>query len=214
MIGLLGLSFVIVIHEFGHFIACKLFGITTPVFSIGFGPRIFGMRIGTTLFQIAAFPFGGYVRIATKQLAAQPYAVKALILLAGIAINILFAYLVFAFFKLRKINIRQMMQETAGHAPGGIMGPIGIISLISYSISLSFDHFLLLLGGLSFSIGIFNLLPVPFLDGGQLAVYTIEALTGPLSKNAYYNVGTLIFVLLFLLFMLYITIGDMRKLWK
>jgi len=171
------------------------------------------MRIGTTLFQIAAFPFGGYVKIATKQLAAQPYAVKALILLAGIAINILFAYLVFAFFKLRHINVKKMMEETSENASGGIMGPIGIISLISYSISLSFNHFLLLLGGLSFSIGMFNLLPIPFLDGGQLAVYTIEALTGPLSNNAY-NVGTLIFVLLFILFMLYITVGDMRKLWK
>lgn len=171
------------------------------------------MHIGSTLFQIAALPLGGYVQIATKQLDAQPYIVKAIILLAGIAINIIFAYAVFTFFKLRKINIRQIMQQTAEHAPSGVMGPIGIVSLISYSISLSFDHFLLLLGGLSFSIGIFNLLPVPFLDGGQLAVYTIEALAGPLSKNAY-NVGTLIFVLLFLLFMFYITIGDMRKLWK
>lgn len=213
MIGLLGLSFVILIHEFGHFIACKLFDIATPVFSIGFGPRIIGVRIGTTLFQIAAFPFGGYVSIATQQLDVQPYAVKAIILLAGIAINILFAYLVFALFKMRNINTNQMMEETSAHTKGGIMGPIGIISMISYSISLSFNHFLLLLAGLSFSIGIFNLLPIPFLDGGQLAVYTIEAFTGPIADNTY-NIGTLIFMLLFLLFILYITLGDIKKLWK
>lgn len=213
MIGLFGLSFVILIHECGHFIACKLFDIATPVFSIGFGPRIIGIRIGGTLFQIAAFPFGGYVSITTQQLDAQPYAVKAFILLAGIVVNIVFAYLIFAFFKLRNIDVKKMMEETSANAHGGIMGPIGIISLISYSISLSFNHFLLLLGGLSFSIGIFNLLPIPFLDGGQLAAYTLEALTGPISDNAY-SISTLIFIAVFILFMLYITLGDIRKLWK
>ncbi len=213
IIGLLGLSFVIVIHEFGHFIACKLFGIATPVFSIGFGPRLIGYKIGSTLFQIAAFPLGGYVAIATAQLDAQPYVVKAIILLAGIAINFLFAYLVFTFFRLRKINVREMMQQTAEHADKGVMGPIGIIALMSYSVSLSFNHFLLLLGGLSFSIGMFNLLPIPFLDGGQLALYTIEAITGPISDGAY-NITMLIFFILFLLFIFFITIGDIRKLWR
>src|SRR3989344_3111860 len=185
IIGLLGLSFVIVIHEFGHFLACKLFDIATPVFSIGFGPHLFGVHIGNTLFQIAALPLGGYVQIATKQLDAQSYMVKAIILLAGIAINFLFAYIIFAIFKLRNIDVKQMMQQTSEHVRNGIMGPIGIVSLMSYSISLSFNHFLLLLGGLSFSIGMFNLLPVPFLDGGQLAVYTIEAITGPVSDSTY-----------------------------
>ncbi len=213
LIGLLGLSFVIVIHEFGHFIACKLFGIATPVFSIGFGPRLFGYQIGSTIFQIAAFPFGGYVAIATDQLDAQPYFIKAIILLAGIAINFLFAYLIFSFFRFRNINARKMMQQTAEHAPNGVMGPIGIIALMSYSVSLSFNHFLLLLGGLSFSIGMFNLLPIPFLDGGQLALYTIEAITGPISDGTY-NISMFIFFILFLLFIFFITIGDIRKLWR
>jgi regulator of sigma E protease len=121
LIGLLGLSFVIVIHEFGHFLACKLFGIATPVFSIGFGPRLFGYQIGSTIFQIAAFPFGGYVAIATDQLDAQPYIIKAIILLAGIAINFLFAYLIFSFFRFRNINVRKMMQQTAEHTSKGVI---------------------------------------------------------------------------------------------
>jgi regulator of sigma E protease len=69
------------------------------------------------------------------------------------------------------------------------------------------------LGGLSFSIGLFNLLPIPFLDGGQLLFYTIEAITGPISDGAY-NISMLIFFILFLLFIFYITIGDIRKLWR
>ena len=213
LIGLCGLSFVIVIHELGHFIACKIFGIATPTFSIGFGPRLIGYKIGSTLFQIAAFPFGGYVEIATDQLDAQPFAVKAIVLLAGIAINFLFAYLIFSFFRFRHIDIRTMMEQTTKHAPQGIMGPIGIIALMSYSVSLGFNHFLLLLAGLSFSIGIFNLLPIPFFDGGQLLLYAIEAVTGPISDGAY-NITMLIFFGLFLLFIAFITIGDIRKLWR
>ena len=195
----------------GHFLACKLFHIATPVFSIGFGPTLAGVTIGTTFFQIAALPLGGYVSIATAQLDAQPYFIKAIVLLAGVVSNILFAYVIFAWFKMRSIDRRALMQETTQHVSGGIMGPIGIISLISYSLFLGYNHFLLLLGGLSYSIGIFNLLPVPFLDGGQLAVYTIEAFTGPISDSTY-NIATLIFLCLFILFMLYITVGDMRSL--
>jgi len=62
--GILGIGFLIGIHEFGHFLFCKLFKIRTPSFSIGFGPKIFEKQIGETLFKISAIPFGGYVEIA------------------------------------------------------------------------------------------------------------------------------------------------------
>ncbi len=211
IVGLLGLSFVILIHEMGHFMACKLFGIATPLFSIGFGPRLIAYRIGSTLFQIALIPFGGYVAINNAQLTLQPYWIKAVILLAGIAVNFIFAYLVFWIFKKRKLNIKEMIEQATKNSSQGFMGPIGIINLVSYSASLGFNHFLLILGGLSMSIGIFNLLPIPFLDGGQLAAYTIEAITGPLSERSY-NITSFIFLILFLLFIFFISIGDMKKL--
>lgn len=211
LIGLFGLSFVIIIHELGHFIACKFFGIATPRFSIGFGPPIIAYKIGSTIFQIALFPLGGFVAINQQQLDLQPYAVKAIILLAGVAINVLFAWLIFWLFRLRGINVREMITDATARSSKGLMGPIGIINLISYSASLSFNHFLLVLGGLSMSIGMFNLLPLPFLDGGQLLWYTIEAVTGPLPDTAY-NLITLIFFALFLLLIFFISVGDIRKL--
>ncbi len=210
-IGLVGINIVIIVHEFGHFLACKLFAIATPLFSIGFGPTILAYRIGDTLFRIAAFPIGGYVAITQNQLDAAPYLIKVIILLAGVFANFLFSFGIFMFFKLRNIDIRRMAMQASHHVPRGIMGPIGIIATISYSASLGFSYFLLVLGALSISIGIFNLFPIPFFDGGQIAWYTIEAIVGPLPDTAF-NFATLIFFGLFLLFLLFVSLKDVRQL--
>src|SRR3990167_855364 len=64
VIALIGVNFLIAFHEFGHFIFAKLFGISTPSFSIGFGPKLISKKIGDTTFSLSAIPFGGYVEIA------------------------------------------------------------------------------------------------------------------------------------------------------
>jgi regulator of sigma E protease len=64
-----GLAFIfilgaaVVIHEFGHFIVAKLFGIRVEVFSVGFGPRLLHKQWGTTDYRISAIPLGGYVKL-------------------------------------------------------------------------------------------------------------------------------------------------------
>ncbi len=57
------LGVLILIHEFGHFITAKLFGVRVEVFSIGFGKRLFGWRKGDTDYRISALPLGGYVKM-------------------------------------------------------------------------------------------------------------------------------------------------------
>ena len=52
----------VVIHEFGHFIVAKMLGIAVETFSVGFGPRLFGFRIGETDYRFSAIPLGGYVK--------------------------------------------------------------------------------------------------------------------------------------------------------
>ena len=52
----------VVIHEFGHFAVGKLLGIRVETFSVGFGPRIFGTRYGTTDYRLSLIPLGGYVK--------------------------------------------------------------------------------------------------------------------------------------------------------
>ena len=57
------LGSLIFIHEAGHFLFAKLFGIRVEVFSLGFGPRLFGWRRGYTDYRVSAIPLGGYVKM-------------------------------------------------------------------------------------------------------------------------------------------------------
>lgn len=57
------LGTVVVLHEFGHFLAAKVFGITVEVFSVGFGPRIAGFNFRGTEYRVAWIPLGGYVKL-------------------------------------------------------------------------------------------------------------------------------------------------------
>jgi regulator of sigma E protease len=65
---LLGIALVlgvmILVHEWGHFVAARIFGVRVDVFSIGFGPRLFGWKRGSTDYRVSALPLGGYVRMA------------------------------------------------------------------------------------------------------------------------------------------------------
>ena len=58
--GLLCLFFLIIFHEFGHFLAAKLFGVKVESFSIGFGPVLFHKKIKDTDFRLSLIPLGGY----------------------------------------------------------------------------------------------------------------------------------------------------------
>ncbi len=57
---------VVFVHELGHFLVAKLVGVYTPRFSIGFGPALLKKRWGETEYILAAFPIGGYVRMASR----------------------------------------------------------------------------------------------------------------------------------------------------
>ncbi|MFY9560434.1 MAG: RIP metalloprotease RseP [Terriglobales bacterium] len=96
------LGFMILIHEFGHYAAAKLFKVRVEVFSIGFGKRLFGFRKGETDYRIAAIPLGGYVKMSGEnpmdertgdpgEFLSHPRWQRFIIALAGPAMNILLA---------------------------------------------------------------------------------------------------------------------------
>ncbi len=62
------LGLMILVHELGHFAMARLFGVRVDVFSIGFGPRLFGWKRGATDYRVSALPLGGYVRMAGQDL--------------------------------------------------------------------------------------------------------------------------------------------------
>lgn len=60
---ILVLGLLIFVHEFGHFLFAKLFGVRVLKFSLGFGPKLIGKTIGETEYVISAFPLGGFVKM-------------------------------------------------------------------------------------------------------------------------------------------------------
>ena len=67
IVFLLILGTIIIIHEFGHFIAAKIFGVYCSHFSIGFGPKIWSKKGKETEYEIRALPFGGFVSMAGEE---------------------------------------------------------------------------------------------------------------------------------------------------
>lgn len=106
MIILLGV--LIFAHEFGHFIVAKKSGVGVLKFSLGFGPKIFGKKIGETEYVLSAFPLGGYVKLLgeseveglseeeqQRSFSKQPVLKRIMIVVAGPAFNFLLAIVIF-----------------------------------------------------------------------------------------------------------------------
>ncbi len=64
---LLVFGLVVFVHELGHFVAAKICGVYAPVFSLGWGRRLFGVRRGETDYRVSLIPLGGFVRMATRE---------------------------------------------------------------------------------------------------------------------------------------------------
>ncbi len=109
---LLSLSFLVAVHEFGHLIAAKYFGMRVEQFSIGFPPKIWSFKKGETEYAISAVPLGGYVKIsgmidesldseAMKQppqpweFRSKPAWQRLIVMLGGIFVNVVVGVLIF-----------------------------------------------------------------------------------------------------------------------
>lgn len=99
-IGAIVLGFLVLIHEWGHFIVAKLCGVRVEVFSIGFGTRLWGKKHGDTDYRISALPLGGYVKFAgdnpveertgePHEFLSRPRWQRFLVVIAGPVMNIL-----------------------------------------------------------------------------------------------------------------------------
>jgi len=64
LIFILILSLLIIVHEFGHFMAARFAGVRVEEFSLGFGPQLFARKIGDTKYSLSLIPLGGYVKMA------------------------------------------------------------------------------------------------------------------------------------------------------
>ena len=110
--GLILFGVLIAIHEFGHFLACRLSKVKVDKFSIGFGPELFKIQGKETLYTVSLLPLGGFVKPAGEQISeieggkplpgdylAAPVSSRIFIVCAGVIMNYLLAFvLLLAFF--------------------------------------------------------------------------------------------------------------------
>ncbi|MBU1207560.1 MAG: RIP metalloprotease RseP [Proteobacteria bacterium] len=103
------LGVLIFVHELGHFLMAKKLKVGVITFSLGFGPKLLGKKIGETQYQLSLVPLGGYVKmvgeepgenvppeLAAKSFSAQPVVKRLGIVFAGPFFNFLFAVVAFA----------------------------------------------------------------------------------------------------------------------
>jgi regulator of sigma E protease len=131
------LGILIFVHEFGHFLLAKLMGVGVEKFSLGFGPRIVGKKIGMTEYMISAIPLGGYVKMVgespekelDESLLPLSFSHKglfkrSLIVLAGPVFNLLLSVAIFfVFFQvsglpIMKPEVGEVQERMPAHESG------------------------------------------------------------------------------------------------
>ena len=336
------LGLVVIVHEWGHFIACRLLGIRVEEFSIGFGKLLKQWKgKKETVFSLRAIPLGGYVKPAGEayfreveikspdEFAAKPWWARSIMVFAGAGMNYVLAFIIFFFIILfmgmpvtnpskvpsvlgevkdgypaataglmagdkitfindtainnwkdllltldtankdnlpevtvtyeregqattipitldetRKLGIivqptyediglfksiemaayqcyywtalslKTIAEKIYQRQAPDMAGPIGIFELVGKGVHSGAEDYFFLIALISVAIGMFNLFPIPILDGGHICFFILEAITGKRPTEKVFNnacgVGAVILISL-VLFATYQDIGRLKK---
>lgn len=319
---------IIIIHEFGHFIAAKMCNVKVNEFSIGMGPQIFRKRGKETLYSVRAFPIGGFVSMEGEDSASddprafrnQNVLKRIFIIVAGAFMNLVLGFLVITLLTVTtdklasntvstvkenslisqsgirpddtilKVNDRRIfiatdisyefahdadrdvsmvirrngekitldsvkfdpsqgigftvkpikktfsnviiysLRHTAcigrliwvsiidlvtGKASvNDLSGPVGMTQVVGDAAKIGLPNLTLLLAFITINVGIFNILPVPALDGGRLLFLIIEAIRRKPVKPEHEGYIHFIGFALVILLMIFVTFNDILKLVK
>ena len=142
MVGqlILALSILVGVHEAGHLVAAKLFGMRVEQFSIGFPPKIFGFKYKDTIYSIGAIPLGGFVKISgmidesldTKTMEEEPKPwefrskpawQRLVVMLGGIIVNVITGIVIFIFLTYSLGESYYSIEEV--NKKGIVPGPLG-----------------------------------------------------------------------------------------
>ncbi len=123
---------IVMMHELGHFLTAKAFGIRVHEFAFGFPPRIWGKRFGETEYTINWLPLGGFVRLegeenptGPRSLAARPAWQRLIVLGSGAAINLVLPLVLFSAALMvphQEVEGRAVIQEAIAGAPAAEAG--------------------------------------------------------------------------------------------
>jgi regulator of sigma E protease len=223
------ISLIIFIHELGHFAAARAAGIPVEALSLGFGPVLAGKKYRGTEYRLSAIPFGGYLMPAADidQFFRISPARRILLSLGGPAANILTAIPLFSLLNISKGNaslydiavlpfaqtaalLSKMLSALTGMFShhGDLMGIVGIVSsgnalVPTWGAAAAFAALI------SLNLALFNLLPLPALDGGKILLAIFEYAT-PKTRVLQIPLSIASWVLIALL-MVYVTILDVGR---
>ena len=213
VVAILAVNLLVLVHELGHLLAGKLLNVHVLRFCVGLGPRLTGFRYKGTDYCLAPIPLGGYVRLASESgpgaspgsLTGKPAWQKAVIFVAGPLANALFALAVIYAIKLLHANPVDAMEATCqkmllltrlvvdsfiGLAtckipPSELVGPVFLFNITAKAASSGLETLLYFLAFISTNLFIFNLLPLPVLDGGQIVLaFVNKTLRRPLHPRS------------------------------
>jgi len=192
LLGLVVLNGLIILHELGHFLVARRAGMAAPEFALGFGPRLLGFTLGETTYSLRLFPLGGYVHL--PELAPEPEEEPVPIgrrfwtILAGPLANLALVVLLMGpreaylaaglWFEIMGDLVVGLVSDSGPSADVALVGPITITSAVGEAAAMGIGSLLRLTAFLSLNLGLFNLLPLPGLDGGRLLGLLLERLNG------------------------------------
>ena len=223
------ISLIIFIHELGHFAAARAAKIPVEALSIGFGPVLFRKKYKGTEYRLSAIPFGGYLIPASDVdnfFKISP-ARRILLSLGGPAANLLTALPMLSLLNVSRGNtslydltllpftqaaslLSKMLTALTGMFShhGDLMGIVGIVSsgdalVPTWGAAAAFAALI------SLNLALFNLLPVPALDGGKIILALFEYIM-PKTKALQIPLSIAGWVLIALL-MVYVTVLDVGR---
>jgi regulator of sigma E protease len=143
---LLSISILVAVHEMGHLLAAKYFGMRVEQFSIGFPPKLISFKKGETEYALSAIPLGGYVKISgmidesldteTMNKEPQPWEFRSkpawqrlIVMLGGIFVNVVVGILIFigvTFTFGETYFLKDVINENGGFQVGPVGESIGL----------------------------------------------------------------------------------------
>lgn len=215
-VGKIALGFTILIasHEFGHALAAILCNVPVKKFSIGIGP---GIRIPFPKINyliISPIVIGGFVELDEETLSEKSFLKKLFVYSAGILMNILLTFVILCLLEgglmagaqkfLVWINL--FFSALMGGAHAEVTGPIGIGKLFLMK------NYWQLIAIISLNLAVFNLIPIPPLDGGRILISGLGKIIGNGNAALVNRILTLIGVAALLFFLIFATFQDIAKL--